>query len=62
MDERQGKVLFKNKQNNLITCFVDVCVNRKEELKTEQINTSRKSSTEQYSGCYQLHHLEYGDY
>lgn len=60
MDERQGKVLFKNKQNNLITLLM--CVNRKEELKTEQINTSRKSSTEQYSGCYQLHHLEYGDY
>lgn len=46
----------------LITCFVDVCVNRKEKLKTEQINTSRKSIIEQYSGCHQLHHLEYGDY
>lgn len=61
MDERQGKVLFK-KTNKQPDYFVDVCVNRKEELKTEQINTSRKSSTEQYSGCYQLHHLEYGDY
>lgn len=25
MDERQGKVLFKNKQNNLITLLMCVC-------------------------------------
>lgn len=59
MKDRVKFYLKKTKQPDY---FVDVCVNRKEELKTEQINTSRKSSTEQHSGCYQLHHLEYGDY